>query len=177
MLLTCAPTVASSSISNTTDKFAPVAFDDIHAFLRDELNTTYDQMFPAEPNGWKYWYDQKSGHFHGQTDLDPSGHISVIGCSGALSCGGRNNPAKQCVSQCGPLPRGVYQLSADTTYHNMEHCYVLNHVSGDECGRGGFLIHGGSCSSGDPSIGCIVIEDVNVRYKIKGGGQLTVKEG
>lgn len=156
------------------EPFAPVAFDDIHTFLRDELNTTYDKMF-AEPNEWKYWYDQASGHFHGETDLDPSGHISTSGCSGAVGhC--RNNPDAQCESQCGPLPRGDYRLSADTVYHNMEHCYVLSTIDGDMCGRGGFLIHGGSCSSGNPSIGCIVIEDVNVRYKIRGGGHLQVKK-
>ena len=59
----------------------------------------------------------------------------------------------------------------------MEHCYVLSTIDGDMCGRGGFLIHGGSCTSGNPSIGCIVIEDVNVRYKIRGGGHLQVKHG
>lgn len=152
--------------------FKPVAFDDIHKFLKDELNTTYDAIFPAEPNEYEYWYDQESGHFHG-TGFDGS-HISVTGCCGAAGhC--RNNPAAQCESRCGPLPRGTYRLSQDTTYHGMRHCYVLSHMSGDECGRGGFLIHGGSCSSGNPSIGCIVIEDENVRYKIKGGGKLTVK--
>jgi hypothetical protein len=41
------------------------------------------------------------------------------------------------------------------------------------CGRSGFLIHGGGCSS-NPSEGCIVIEDQNVRYMIKSGATLTV---
>jgi len=41
------------------------------------------------------------------------------------------------------------------------------------CGRSGFLIHGGACS-GNPSEGCIVIEDQNIRYKIKSGASLKV---
>ena len=43
--------------------------------------------------------------------------------------------------------------------------------------RDGFLIHGGdgtTCAAGNPSDGCIVIEDENIRYKIKGGGTLFV---
>ena len=42
------------------------------------------------------------------------------------------------------------------------------------CGRDQFLIHGGDCSSGNPSIGCIVIEDESIRYLIKSGSTLEV---
>ena len=38
-------------------------------------------------------------------------------------------------------------------------------ISGDACGRSGFLIHGGNCA-GDPSEGCIIIQDPNIRYKV-----------
>ena len=36
----------------------------------------------------------------------------------------------------------------------MPHCYVLTQTGGDSCGRGGFLIHGGSCGA-DPSEGAM----------------------
>ena len=161
----------------TNVAFQPVAaIDDIHAFLRDELNKTFDEVFPfsAEANDYVYEYNQSSGYFSGP-GVDGS-TISVTSCSGEVSCGGRNNPAKECESNCGPLPTGSYRLSAETVYHNMEHCYVLSQVSGNACGRSGFLIHGGSCSA-NPSTGCVIIEDPNVRYKIQGGGLLNVVAG
>mmetsp|Transcript_65821 Transcript_65821/g.143677 ORF Transcript_65821/g.143677 Transcript_65821/m.143677 type:complete len:199 (-) Transcript_65821:319-915(-) len=153
-----------------------VAFD---AWLLREFNQTYAELF-SERNSYSYEFAQHNAHFSGP-GIDGS-TISVEGpvnacCGSAGSC--RDNPKDQCVKDCGPLPRGTYQLSADTVYHNMRHCYVLAHVSGDECGRSGFLIHGGdgvSCTSGNPSIGCIVIMDEHTRYLIKGGGMLTVVE-
>jgi hypothetical protein len=59
------------------------------------------------------------------------------------------------------------------TYKGMPYCYELYSSSNNMCGRSGFLIHGGSCS-GNPSEGCIVIEDQNIRYKIKSGSSLKV---
>jgi len=143
-------------------------------WARETLNKTMDELFPASltPNEFEYTYVQHTGHFEGQ-GFDGS-HISVTGCSGrAGQC--RNNPTCQCKVAVGPLPRGGYRLSADMEFKGMPHCYALQQTSGDPCGRSGFLIHGGSCSA-DPSEGCIVISDVNIRYKIKGGGHLTVVE-
>jgi hypothetical protein len=79
------------------------------------------------------------------------------------------------------------------TFKGMPYCYDLYpSSSNDMCGikflftticqfinmfvylgRSGFLIHGGGCSA-DPSEGCIVIEDENIRYKIKSGATLHV---
>jgi hypothetical protein len=83
----------------------------------------------------------------------------------------------------------------------MQHCYALSPIGSQSCPvsdhnylfsahgmqvftllqqeRDGFLIHGGdgtSCAAGNPSDGCIVIEDAAVRQKIKGGGTLHVVE-
>ena len=53
------------------------------------------------------------------------------------------------------------------TFKCIPYFYKLYSSSSNNiCGRSGFLIHGGSCS-GNPSEGCIVIEDQNIRYKIK----------
>lgn len=46
--------------------------------------------------------------------------------------------------------------------------------SNNMCGRSDFLIHGGNCGSGNPSIGCIVIESESTRYMIKSGATLKV---
>lgn len=119
-----------------------------------------------------YTYGQRSGRFTGPAFN--GGIIDVVGCSGqAGSC--RNNPAKQCVKSCGPLPQGQYRIGPMQVFKGMQNCYALTQISGDACGRNGFLIHGGSCSA-NPSEGCIVISDPNVRYKIKGGGLLNVVE-
>jgi hypothetical protein len=73
----------------------------------------------------------------------------------------------------GPLPQGHYQLGNMETFKGMPYCYQLYPQDGNMCGRSGFLIHGGGCS-GNPSEGCIVIEDQNIRYKIKSGASLHV---
>jgi len=60
------------------------------------------------------------------------------------------------------------------TYKGMPYCYELYPSSSNNmCGRSGFLIHGGEFS-GNPSEGCIVIQDQNIRYKIKSGSLLKV---
>jgi hypothetical protein len=80
----------------------------------------------------------------------------------------------QCEVSVGPLPQGGYTLGNMETFKGMPYCYPLYpDASNDMCGRSGFLIHGGGCSS-NPSEGCIVIEDENTRYMIKSGARLTV---
>jgi hypothetical protein len=81
---------------------------------------------------------------------------------------------QQCEVSVGPLPQGGYTLGNMYTFKGMPYCYDLYPDSSNNmCGRSGFLIHGGGCS-GNPSEGCIVIEDENTRYKIKSGARLTV---
>ena len=122
--------------------------------------------------GGPYTYSQSKHHFTGMgfdgTMIDTYG-----ACSGAAgSC--RNNPSCQCQVSVGPLPQGTYTLGNMQDFHGMPYCYVLYPDAGNNmCGRSGFLIHGGGCS-GDPSEGCIVIEDENIRYKIKSGATLKV---
>lgn len=70
--------------------------------------------------------------------------------------------------------QGTYTLGNMYTFKGMPYCYDLYPAATNNmCGRSGFLIHGGGCS-GNPSEGCIVIEDQDVRYKIKSGATLKV---
>lgn len=119
-----------------------------------------------------YSYSIGSHHFSGE-GYDGSKISSSSCCSGAKgNC--RNNPSCECEKNVGPLPEGHYTLGDMFTFHGMPYCYELfPDSSNNMCGRSGFLIHGGGCS-GDPSEGCIVIEDENIRYKIKSGARLTV---
>ena len=122
--------------------------------------------------GGPYTYSQSKHHFSG-AGFDGSKIDTYGACSGAAgSC--RNNPSCQCKPNVGPLPQGTYTLGNMMEFHGMPYCYELFPDSGTNmCGRSGFLIHGGGCS-GDPSEGCIVIEDQNIRYKIKSGATLKV---
>ena len=168
-----------------------------------ELNMTFSELFPSHLNAsdFVYTYSQSAARFRGPAY--DGGTIDVVGCSGMKeSCpsgGGevkqqrsqyplpphpriqcRNNPNTQCCKNCGPCPRGEWRLSQEIVFHNMQHCYALSPVGGQSCpDRDGFLIHGGdgtTCAGGNPSDGCIVIEDAAVRQKIKGGGTLNVVE-
>jgi hypothetical protein len=61
------------------------------------------------------------------------------------------------------------------TYKGYPYSYQLfPSASNNMCGRSDFLIHGGDCQSGNPSIGCIVIENQDTRYLIKSGATLKV---
>jgi len=144
--------------------------EDLDNWAQYHFNQTWDALFKVEPNAFVYTYHQSSGQFSGPA-FD-GGNINVRGCSGqAGSC--RNNCGCQCQRSVGPLPRAQYRIGSMQTFKGMPNCYPLSPISGNMCGRSGFLIHGGSCSA-NPSEGCIVISDANVRYKIKGGGTLNV---
>ena len=160
----------------------PVAID-LPALLLD-LNMTHDELFRVEANDFVYTYSQSQAHFTGPR-FDGHGFIDVHGCSGlqGVSCPGagicRNNPAAECCKNCGPVSRGQYRISAEIVYHNMPHCYILSPIHYDCPSRNGFLIHGGdgtTCAAGNPTDGCVVIEDANVRRLIKGGGLLHVEK-
>jgi hypothetical protein len=150
-------------------------------------NIFSDNMFletPAPPTDMKdtanlttttggpYTYSQSQHHFYG-TAYDGT-YIDTYGCCSGQSGTCRNNPSCQCKVSIGPLPQGTYTLGNMMTFKGMSYCYELFPSSTNNmCGRSGFLIHGGSCS-GNPSEGCIVIEDQNTRYRIKSGATLKV---
>lgn len=131
------------------------------------LNTTL-----STGSGGPYTYSQSGHHFYGAA-YDGS-YIDTYGCCSGQSGSCRNNPSCQCQVSVGPLPQGTYSLGNMMTFKGMPYCYELYPASSNSmCGRSGFLIHGGSCS-GNPSEGCIVIENESTRYKIKSGATLKV---
>lgn len=180
--------VAVNTILKGAKSMEELSYDDFDTLFKDVqdhpewfgLATTAEVAEPvaegavdslgASAGAFAYTYSQSSGRFSGPAFN--GGSINTIGCSGQKgSC--RNNPSCQCQRSVGPLPAGGYKLSSMMTFKGMPYCYVLTMTSGSACGRSGFLIHGGSCA-GNPSEGCIVIQDQNTRYLIKGGGSLTV---
>ena len=119
-----------------------------------------------------YTYSQSGHHFSGPA-YDGS-YIDTYGCCSGQSGSCRNNPSCQCQVSVGPLPQGTYSLGNMMTFKVMQYSYELYPASSNSmCGRSGFLIHGGACS-GNPSEGCIVIENESTRYKIKSGATLKV---
>ena len=130
--------------------------------LKGSLNTT----------SYVYTYSQ-SGHRFSGPAYDGT-YIDTTGCCSGQSGSCRNNPSCQCQVSVGPLPQGTYSLGNMMTFKGMQYCYELYPASSNSmCGRSGFLIHGGGCS-GNPSEGCIVIENQDTRYKIKSGATLKV---
>lgn len=146
------------------DASAPNAAPDVK---ETTLNATL-----STGSGGPYTYSQSGHHFYG-TAYDGS-YIDTYGCCSGQSGSCRNNPSCQCQVSVGPLPQGTYSLGNMMTFKGMPYCYELYPASSNSmCGRSGFLIHGGSCS-GNPSEGCIVIENESTRYKIKSGATLKV---
>ena len=143
------------SYDNKNEYFEPLA-------LKASLNTT----------SYVYTYSQ-SGHRFSGPAYDGT-YIDTTGCCSGQSGSCRNNPSCQCQVSVGPLPQGTYSLGNMMTFKGMPYCYELYPYSSNSmCGRSGFLIHGGGCS-GNPSEGCIVIENQDTRYKIKSGATLKV---
>ena len=148
------------SYDNKNEYFEPI--DSSVASLRGALNTT----------SYLYTYSQSGHHFSGPA-YDGS-YIDTTGCCSGQSGSCRNNPACQCQVSVGPLPQGTYSLGNMMTFKGMPYCYELYPASTNSmCGRSGFLIHGGGCS-GNPSEGCIVIDNESTRYKINSGATLKV---
>lgn len=94
-------------------------------------------------------------------------------CSGHFdSC--RNNPDCQCKND-GPIPEGNYTIGDMITYKGSLYSYQLfPSTSNSMCNRADFLIHGGTCAVGNPTLGNIIIESEKLRYKLKSGAILTV---
>ena len=141
----------------------PVASLPVASLRGSLVNSTTSYLYTYSQSGHRF-----SGPAYDGTNIDTTGCCS--GQSG--SC--RNNPACQCQVAVGPLPQGTYSLGNMMTFKGMPYCYELYPSSSNSmCGRSGFLIHGGGCS-GNPSEGCIVIENQDTRYKIKSGATLKV---
>jgi hypothetical protein len=141
------------------------SYDNKNEYIEPLLNTTVTTSY-------LYTYSQSGHHFSGPA-YDGS-YIDTTGCCSGQSGSCRNNPSCQCQVSVGPLPQGTYSLGNMMTFKGMPYCYELYPASSNSmCGRSGFLIHGGGCS-GNPSEGCIVIENESTRYKIKSGATLKV---
>jgi hypothetical protein len=148
------------------------AFADNMFFMNETRPIETDPVKLGATTGGPYTYSQSGHHFTG-TGYDGS-YIDTRGCCSGQSGSCRDNPSCQCQVSVGPLPQGTYTLGNMMTFKGMPYCYELYPSSSNNmCGRSGFLIHGGGCS-GNPSEGCIVIEDQNIRYKIKSGATLKV---
>ena len=130
-----------------------------------------------------YTYYQNSGHFIGGSG---EWRINTHGYSGAGA--GFMNPAKQCVSNVGPLPAARYKIgSCQNTMHSpavTRPCafYLEPQEPGKMCGRSAFFVHGCQCcTSGDTSeppvngcsAGCVVINIAN-RLKLRVGDTINV---
>ena len=157
--------LASFSFSNVNGDFM-FSYDNKNEYIESpSTNTTVTTSY-------LYTYSQSGHHFSGPA-YDGS-KIDTTGCCSGQSGSCRNNPSCQCQVSIGPLPQGTYSLGNMMTFKGMPYCYELYPYSSNSmCGRSGFLIHGGGCS-GNPSEGCIVIENQDTRYKIKSGATLNV---
>jgi hypothetical protein len=118
-----------------------------------------------------WFYIQSTGEVYWQhppvTELVATGYAGA----GAL----KNDPASQCVSDLGPIPRGDYTIGEIGDYGpNQELKWALPLTpapENDMCDRSNFLIHGDSSAHpGWGSAGCIVIADRTVRLKIAQSG-------
>ncbi|MEI2266891.1 tlde1 domain-containing protein [Erwinia sp. CGal63] len=95
----------------------------------------------------------------------------------AGATGYKNDSAKECVKNKGPLPRGTYIIGAP---HNSSHTgkYTLNltpELSNAMCGRAAFRIHGASKNHPlDSSEGCIIVA-IGVRKIIWASGDRELK--
>eukprot|EP00590_Aulacoseira_subarctica_P004304 CAMPEP_0172434122 /NCGR_PEP_ID=MMETSP1064-20121228/70465_1 /TAXON_ID=202472 /ORGANISM="Aulacoseira subarctica , Strain CCAP 1002/5" /LENGTH=222 /DNA_ID=CAMNT_0013182321 /DNA_START=374 /DNA_END=1042 /DNA_ORIENTATION=+ len=146
-----------------------------------------------KPSKEHYTYSQSTHTFSGidiNTDKACSGKI-YDGCPNKTKC--RDEPACQCKKNCGPIPEGKYTIVKTKRWHTSlyppdgEVCTVCYRLEPQDetkmCGRDGFVIHGGSCTEKctvgicdkkEPTTGCIVIENVVIREKIKDGATLEV---
>jgi hypothetical protein len=141
-------------------------------FSYDNKNEYFESPSVNATTSYLYTYSQ-SGHRFSGPAYDGT-NIDTTGCCSGQSGSCRNNPSCQCQIAVGPLPQGTYSLGNMMTFKGMPYCYELYPASSNSmCGRSGFLIHGGGCS-GNPSEGCIVIENQDTRYKIKSGATLKV---
>jgi hypothetical protein len=83
---------------------------------------------------------------------------------------GKNNPEKEKEKNVGPIPQGVYKISAPREYKKMANCFDLTPIGHDAQKRTELMIHGDSIASpGTASRGCIVVS-ADIRKKIAESG-------
>lgn len=149
------------------------AEDDSFAELDSEMEAESEQEYVSllqVSSAKRYSYSQRSGVF---TFPDGRKVQSYSGKGAEI-----NNPAKQCVSNRGPLPRGTYTIGPRHRHATTgpDSLRLTPSKSNAMCGRAGFLIHGGSfatAKTGPSSQGCIIMP-VADRRRIVAGGILTV---
>lgn len=117
-------------------------------------------------------YSQSTGQ------LKRDGNLISLGYSGFGE--GKNNPEMESVPNVGPIPKGLYEISApyDTTTHGPLVMALVPQEGTNTFGRSGFLMHGDSIEHpGLASHGCIIVNRV-VRVLVGGSGDhwLTVCE-
>lgn len=97
-------------------------------------------------------YEQIAGR------ISRDGKILTSGCYSGLE-EGKNNPEFQNVAMVGPIPEGLYSLSApvDTARHGPYAIPLTPNPENEMYGRSEFLIHGDSVENpGRASEGCII---------------------
>ena len=83
----------------------------------------------------------------------------------------KNDPASQCVSDLGPIPRGWYTILPETDDPAPVTLPLEPDPANDMCGRTGFLIHADNVvRPGTASQGCIVIGNRAKREAIRDSG-------
>lgn len=115
---------------------------------------------------WIYY--QKTGK------LEYGGHHISTGYSGAP--GHKNDPASENKKDLGPIPKGVYSLSAPiNSSRTGPYAIPLTPVGHNAHGRTHFQIHGDSRKNpGTASSGCIILPR-NIREKIWNSGAKTIE--
>jgi len=101
---------------------------------------------------------QTSGELHLDTGEILKGHAGAPGFI--------NNPESQNLKFKGPIPRGFYTMTVQTTKRGtlMPPIIILTPAAGNEMfGRDAFLIHGGGITASE---GCIIIDGKARRQKI-----------
>lgn len=130
-----------------------------------------------------YHYYQNTGRFRGG-----SGAYAIDTHCYSGQGEGYNNPAKQCVSNVGPLPATTYKLAScvNVMHETVQRpCafYLDPQKPSEMCGRSAFFVHGCTCCTpGDDtnppsagcSAGCIVMSYAN-RRKLRVGDTLIVE--
>ena len=99
-----------------------------------------------------YTFHQRSGRLYAGAQLLATGYAG----QGA----GKNNPDRQDIRNEGPLPRGIYAISAAFAHPQKGPlCMRLTPAGTNEMfGRAGFLIHGDSIAHpGTASQGCLIL--------------------
>lgn len=106
----------------------------------------------------------------GQMFLDQS--LVDTGYSGSKT--GKNNPAKECEKNVGPIPRGYYSIGSEVSEPTVV-TLPLSPNNPNYCSppRDGFLIHGDN-SSGTASTGCIVLKRTT-RERIRDSGDTRLR--